>query len=238
MRLISRIDRQVAAGLGLVGVCSLFLIAGIVSVLIALGDDGADLPDEGSIEAILNDAGGPDAALAPDAATLLGPAPVRLAVPELYIDAPVVTLGVDEQNVPLTPDRGDLVAWYNFRASPGRSSNAVFSGHVDWQTRNGQPIPGVFYRLRELQTGNTVVITLEDGVQLKYRVTGNVALNYDDPDIVRAMDLTAKDVVTLITCGGSWIRDAREQYGGSYSHRVVVRAERVIDEIEAPASGG
>jgi LPXTG-site transpeptidase (sortase) family protein len=106
-------------------------------------------------------------------------------------------------------------------------SNAVFSGHVDWQTPEGAPIPGVFYRLRELKLGDAISVTLEDGRVLEYRVTGNIASSYDDPNLLRLMASTKKDVVTLITCGGSWVADGSEETGGNYSHRVLVRAELV-----------
>ena len=113
-------------------------------------------------------------------------------------------------------------------------SNAVFSGHVDWQTPEGSPIPGVFYRLRELKIGDSVTISLDDERTLEYRVTGNIASDYDDPNLVRLMGATKKDVVTLITCGGTWVPDGSKENGGNYSHRVLVRAEL----IPAPAAVG
>jgi LPXTG-site transpeptidase (sortase) family protein len=233
---LSRIDRGVALGAGVL-VASLALLAvAFVSIFAALNNDGANLPEEGTLQEILNQsvAGGDQGA----ASTLdLGPLPApptRLAVPRLYIDAPIVTMGLDGEGNPQVPDRPDQVAWYNFAAAPGQRSNAVLSGHVDWQTRSGAPIPGVFYRLRELELGDKLTIALEDGTKLDYRVTGNVATAYEDPNISKAMSRTSKEVVTLITCGGSWIRSGRGPFGGSYSHRVLVRAERLHAAVQAP----
>jgi sortase (surface protein transpeptidase) len=45
------------------------------------------------------------------------------------------------------------------------------------------------------------------------------------------MRLTNKDVITLITCGGSWINDPSKDNGGNYSHRIIVRAERVTEAV-------
>jgi sortase (surface protein transpeptidase) len=42
------------------------------------------------------------------------------------------------------------------------------------------------------------------------------------------MEATTNDVITLITCGGTWQRDAESRYGGDYSHRIIVRAERGV----------
>ncbi len=124
------------------------------------------------------------------------------------------------------------------RAAPGQAGNAVFSGHVDWITRSGDPIPGAFYRLRELELGDSISLDLDDGTQLLYRVTGNVAVPYDDPNVLKVMGAAQKDVITLITCGGTWKKDNRDRYGGNYSHRIIVRAERVLGLAQNAAGGG
>lgn len=239
-RLLLRLDRRLLAG-GLVLVASLAMLGlGLFSILAALGDSGVDLPQEGSIEEIAAQSVTGDGSAAGGAEAVRGPAPVRVSIPRLYLDAPVIVMGLDENRIPQVPQRPDQVAWYDFSATPGRGGNAVFSGHVDWRTRQGDAIPGVFYRLRELEIGDTVELTLEDGTQLQYRVTGNVATLYDDPNVVKAMQATSRDVITLITCGGSWVRDPREALGGNYSHRVVVRAERVEGVVHGngSAAGG
>ena len=235
-----KLDRPLTLGLLVLIASALLLIVGLLSVFTALGDDGADLPQQGTIDQILDETSqGDSSSLAGDApAGPPPPAPVRFAIPRLYIDAPVVAKGLTPENYPEVPDRPDQVAWYPFTAAPGQSSNAVFSGHVDWQTRTGDPIPGVFYRLREMELGDTIDVTLEDGTKLEYRVTGNVATPYDDPNVVKVMQSTDRDVITVITCGGSWIRDPGSAYGGNYSHRVVVRAERTQGLAESGTGGG
>ena len=217
---------------------SLALVAvGGVSILVAMNSGGADLPEEGSLQEILGEnIQGEGTSTAFD----LGPRPApptRLLVPRLYIDAPVVTMGLNGEGQPEVPGRPDQVAWYNFAPAPGQRSNAILSGHVDWQTQSSQPIPGVFYRLRELEIGDKLTIALEDGQKLEYRVTGNVATGYEDPNVSKAMAHTSKEVVTLITCGGTWIRTGRGEQGGSYSHRVLVRAERLTAAVEAQTAG-
>lgn len=231
-------DRRLKLGIVVLAASVVMLVVGLVAVFFAMDDDGAELPNQGSIEQIIGESPAPRPAVAEKPAGPPPPRPVRLAIRRLYIDAPVITMGLDADRSPQVPDRPDQVAWYDFSAAPGQSSNAVLSGHVDWQTRSGMPIPGVFYRLREMEIGDELNVTLENGAQLKYRVTGNVATAYDDPNIVKAMRATAKDVVTLITCGGVWVRNPRQQFGGSYSHRVVVRAERVIDSVSGGVGGG
>ncbi|MCH8814983.1 MAG: class F sortase [Chloroflexi bacterium] len=235
-RILERLDRRFAIGALVLAASVALLVAGLVSVLSALTDDPLNLPNEGSLESILEDSIDPEQLSTLVTSEDAGPppaAPVRLSIPRLYVDAPVITLGVNEDRIPEVPDTGSEVAWYDFSASPGDNNNAVLSGHVDWQTRDGDPIPGVFYRLREAEIGDVIQIDLEDGTVLQYRVTGNVAAEFDDPNVLKAMGPASKDVLTLVTCGGTWFNDRSAAYGGNYSHRIVVRAERMPELADA-----
>ena len=153
-------------------------------------------------------------------------APTRMVIEKMKVDAPIITLGLEPSGLPDVPNGPDVVAWYDFSAKPGQGSNAVFSGHVDW-TVNGQPVTAVFWGLRELEEGDLVKLLLEDGGELQYRVTENATIKYDNLDGVKVMDETPNDVITLISCGGIWAADRSNPLGGNYTHRVVVRAERV-----------
>jgi len=235
-----KMDRRLALSVGLSLVSLVLLSIGLIAVVSAVTDDPVQLPNEGSIDEIVEESSGGSTSAGGQVAEIpplpSGPAPVRLGVPTLYIDAPVITMGFipDSNNIPDVPSRPDQVAWYDFTAAPALNNNAVFAGHVDWQTPRGDPIPGAFYRLRELRIGDPITVTLEDGQVIEYAVTGNVATEYDDPNVVKSMGLTSRDVITLITCGGSWVHDPSKATGGNYSHRVIVRAER-IDPVEAVA---
>lgn len=221
------------AGVG-IGVASAGALGLAIFVIVSSAvTDDLGLPSDGSLTDILEEDspsgnGGVVGADEPELVSVpQGPLPVRVDIRGIFIDAPVITLGVGADTIPEVPQRPDQIAWYNFSATPGQNNNAVFSGHVDWQTSRGDPIPGVFYRLRELRIGDTITVTLENDEVLEYRVTGNVATAYDDPNVIRSMDPTIRDVITLITCGGSWEYDPSKDTGGNYSHRVIVRAERV-----------
>ncbi len=232
-------DRRLMTGLGISLGSLVLLVTGLYFLLSAALADTVHLPAQGTIEDIVEDGGQEGSGSGGPGATPLptGPRPTRIAIPRVVIDAPVEAMGFEEgTNIPAVPNRGDQVAWYTFSSSPGLGANAVFSGHVDWQTPDGSPIPGVFYRLRELVIGDEITVTLEDGKVLEYRVTGNVAAKYDDENVVRSMGPVPKDVITLITCGGSWIKDNRKETGGSYSHRIIVRAERVTPAVRSATS--
>lgn len=231
---LSHMDRRLAITGGVVVASSLLLVVGLVSIFLALSDDNVELPSEGSLDEILEQQASVSIG---ERSRLVGPPPVRIAIPEISVDANVVTLGLDADRYPEVPDSGSDVAWYTFSAAPGLGDNAVFSGHVDW-IYAGLAQQGVFYRLRELRIGDEISVELENGDTLGYRVVGNVAVDYSDPNVVEVMDATSKDVITLVTCGGSWIKDS-SAFGGNYSHRVIVRAELITDFASAsPADGG
>jgi len=159
----------------------------------------------------------------------------RMIIEKIGVDAPVIALGLDENQVPEVPSGPDEVAWYDWSSKPGWGSNAVFSGHVDW-TIYGQPVVGVFYYLHDIGLDDEIKIVLDDGTEYRYVVTGNQAMSDDDPDTLKVMGATPNDVITLITCGGAWVRDWTNPLGGYYTMRQIVRAE-LIQEEPLPSFG-
>jgi len=163
-------------------------------------------------------------------------APVaRMIIEKIGVDAPVISLGLDENAVPLVPDNPGDVVWYNFSTPPGWGSNAVFSGHVDW-TVNGVPVTGVFYDLRKIEVGDIIKVRLADNTEYEYKVIGNLAMAYDDPKALEVMGATPSEIITIITCGGTFVREYGNPIGGNYTHRQIVRAERVQQEPAQPVN--
>ena len=160
---------------------------------------------------------------------------VRMIIEKIGLDAPVITMGLDEEHVPRVPDNPNDVVWYDFSSPPGWGSNAVFSGHVDW-TINGQPVTGVFYSLRNLEVGDIIKVRLADNTEYQYKVSANVALPFDDPKALEAMGATPTEMLTIITCGGTWVPIPGDPLGGNYTHRQIVQAQRVYEGLASPTS--
>jgi LPXTG-site transpeptidase (sortase) family protein len=221
----SRKSRFIVAGIMLCAAVALVAV-GVFGLVKGQLDDDSSLPT-GDLRALLARTGygeaTPAATATPSSEVA---AATRMVIEKMGVDAPIITLGLNPDALPDAPDDPYVVAWYNFSAKPGQGSNAVFSGHVDW-TVNGQPVTAVFWGLGELKEGDVVKILLEDGGELQYRVTDSVAIEHDNSDGVKVMYRTPDDVITLISCGGTWLRDPSMPLGGNYTHRVVVRAERV-----------
>jgi LPXTG-site transpeptidase (sortase) family protein len=160
--------------------------------------------------------------------------PFRLLIPKINVDAGVVTEGVDANQIPKVPLNGYDVAWYNFSAKPGTGSNAVFAGHVTW---NG---PAVFYNLDSMAVGDDIILHGQDGTEVRYKVSETYLVNPNDPASVGVMAPTPTDMVTIITCGGTFYYTGDPVFGGDYTDRRIVRAALtgVVRPPVAAAAGG
>ena len=162
----------------------------------------------------------PAPAPAPPAATSTG---FRFVITALGINAPVIGMGLDANRVPQVPRTGYEVVWYNFGDAPGGSSNAVFSGHVTW----GGGQPAVFYSLPQLQSGAIITVVAPDGSQFDYQVFSNTLVDHKNPASVNVMLPTSEPTLTVISCGGTWVPNSAQLFGGDYTGRTVVQARLI-----------
>ena len=159
------------------------------------------------------------------------PAPLRLVIESIGVDAPVSTYGLDFDGAPLVPtgaDAAEVVAWYDFSQPPGNGSNTILAGHVTWSGH------AVFWDLDDLQPGETISVRSEDGHDYTYEVFANFKVDPLDPSSSQVMADTTTDIITLITCGGSWIPDPSQQLGGDYTERTIVQGKLVAEILIAP----
>jgi sortase (surface protein transpeptidase) len=124
---------------------------------------------------------------------------MRIVIPSIRIEAPVIDLGLNPDGTLEVPSRFDEAGWYVGASMPGEAGPAIIAGHVS--SRQG---PGVFYRLSELRPGDVVKVIRPDGSVARFRVdmvdqfpkaafpTGRV---YGDVEGA---------ALRLITCGGAF----------------------------------
>jgi sortase (surface protein transpeptidase) len=142
--------------------------------------------------------------------------PVRIRLPSLGVDAPVVASGVDERGEMQVPNDIREAGWYRFGPQPGSAAgSSVVAGHVDDRIQGR----GAFYNLDGLVLGDPVIVTTTAGADLDYRVTdvrqiAKATLPVDD---IFALDGPPR--LALVTCGGSFDRAIR-----SYRDNTVVPA--------------
>jgi hypothetical protein len=91
--------------------------------------------------------------------------PARLEIPAIGVSTPLDRLGLAADGTLEVPVDFGRAGWFSGGTLPGQQGPAVIAGHVD--SRSG---PAVFYRLRELRTGDTVEVERADGVRLRFAV--------------------------------------------------------------------
>jgi hypothetical protein len=128
--------------------------------------------------------------------------PVSVRIPAIGVDSTLLHLGLNPDGtiqVPSLQTSAAKAAWYKYSATPGQIGSSVIEGHVD-STRG----PAVFFRLGALHPGNTIEVTLADGVTAVFRVTGvreYAKDRFPARTIYGAADFAA---LRLITCGGAF----------------------------------
>jgi len=146
--------------------------------------------------------------------------PRLLSIPSLNVAARVRSVGVDTNNMLLSPINIYDVGWYSSSAKPGDTTGALLiDGHVSGPTQHG-----VFYDLKKLAVGDGITIERGDGRQFQFHVVGREQVDADKVDmskLLRSSD-AGKLGLNLITCGGSFDYAANQ-----YRQRVIVYA--VID---------
>lgn len=168
-------------------------------------------------------------------------APATLHFVERQISCPIEAVGkeqatdrhgdplFDEAGNPLytmgTVDSEKVAAWFEEGPSPGEYGNAIINGHITWKK-----VAGVFSILEEMESGEELAITYENG-DVKYFAVESVNIfPIDDyPAWVMSMD-TGDTRLTLITCHGEWNRGA-----GTRNERVIVVA-KPVEAAQAPQS--
>jgi sortase (surface protein transpeptidase) len=147
----------------------------------------------------------------PEAASVAKP--VRVVIPAIDVDADLVALGLNDDGSMEVPDFG-LAGWYEPGPRPGDPGPAVIAAHVD-SVRG----PDVFFRLRDLTTGDKITVEYANGSDTTFVVSESEQQLKDDLPVERIWNDTDDAVLRLITCGGEFDADAR-----SYLSNLIVYA--------------
>jgi len=152
----------------------------------------------------------------PVAKPLARSVPVRIRIPAISVDAPVMEVGKNADDTVQVPplDAHNLTGWYRYGASPGQRGPAVILGHVDSLTGIS-----VFYYLKDLHAGDRVYVTLADGQVAAFAVDGEQKVSKDDFPTASVYGESSYPGLRLITCGGPFDRTT-----GHYLENLIVYA--------------
>ncbi len=143
--------------------------------------------------------------------------PMSVSIPAISLQSSLLRLGNNPGGGMQVPDlqtSSQFAAWYKYSVTPGQLGASVILGHVD--SYGG---PAVFFRLGAMRPGDTVDVTLADGVTAVFRVTGvrtYLKSSYPSSLIYSARGYAG---LRLITCGGDF-----DYSTGHYLSTVVVFA--------------
>ncbi|HEU5139372.1 MAG TPA: class F sortase [Bacillales bacterium] len=144
--------------------------------------------------------------------------PVKIRIPAINVKTEVIKKGLVKEGKykghMATPDNAVQTAWFKLGPKPGEKGAAIIAGHVD--TYKG---PGVFFNLEDMESGDLVYITGEDGKTLTFKVFKKKAYPKDDVPLRKVFGYTPAKVVELITCTGDFIESE-----GTHNKRLVVSA--------------
>ena len=139
--------------------------------------------------------------------------PTRLRVKAIGVDTALETLRLDDAGALVPPREPARAGWYADGTAPGEVGPAIIAGHVD-----GKGGPAVFYRLRELDTGDTIEV-VRGGTTLRFTVVSTAWYPKNRFPTDQVYGPTPDRQLRLITCGGVFDRSLR-----SYRDNLVVYA--------------
>ncbi|MGC1208257.1 MAG: class F sortase [Ornithinimicrobium sp.] len=146
--------------------------------------------------------------------------PSEIAIPDIGVSSTLDPLGLNADGSLEVPARGpsyDHVGWFTGSPSPGETGPAVLLGHVNG--RGGTP--SVFFRLAELQVGDSVLIDNSDGSKNIFEVYQVERYPKDQFPTATVYGDTTDPELRIITCAGAW--DSRVNH---YRDNTVVYARQ------------
>ncbi len=156
----------------------------------------------------------------PTSAPVTAGVPIRIKIPQLNVDAPVIPVGLTASGAMDAPHTITEVGWYSGSVRPGMIGTAVMDGHVA-QIRGGIATqPGVFSRLNELHVGDVFQIVDDRGETISFVVRESRLFDPSSDTTALFTSADGKAHLNIITCDGSW-----DPIAASFSQRLVILAD-------------
>ncbi|WP_045878811.1 class F sortase [Pseudofrankia sp. DC12] len=144
-------------------------------------------------------AGQPTATPSPPPPPPVVTGPVRLKIPAIALDAPVVGLGLDPQGAIDVPAQWGDVGWYKPGVAPGAVGPAVLVGHYDSKTG-----PAVFYRLGSVLPGDQLVVVGASGASVTFVVDRLQEVSKATFPTQEVYGPVTRPEIRVITCDGAF----------------------------------
>lgn len=143
--------------------------------------------------------------------------PATIKIESIGVKAPVEHVGLQKSGKMDVPKNYRNAGWYKSGAKPGEQGSAVLAGHV-----NDPKGKGIFWDLNELEAGDEVKVSDENGETLVFEVVDKKAYDLGEAPVEQVFGYTPRRMLNLITCTGDYIQDI-----GTHNQRLVVYTELV-----------
>lgn len=145
--------------------------------------------------------------------------PVSVAIPEIGVDSALMSLGLNPDGTIEVPptEPGSPAGWYVGSPVPGQPGPSILLGHVN-ATDGG---PGVFSRLRDLDTDDLINVSQEDGNTAVFRFVRGEKYSKSSFPSNLVYGNTPGPELRLITCDGF------NSDSGEFEDNYVVYAELI-----------
>jgi LPXTG-site transpeptidase (sortase) family protein len=145
--------------------------------------------------------------------------PVRVIIPAIGVNAPVLSEGTDATGAlevpPLSGPQASDVGWWDGGSAPGQDGPAVLAGHIDSAAAGHL----VFWNLHKLVAGDSVETVLANGSTVSFKVTALQEVSKNNFPTQQVYGPTSGPALRLITCGGSF-----DSASGHYQDNLIVYA--------------
>ena len=147
--------------------------------------------------------------------------PWELLIPSARLHAAIVAVGLSLTNALGAPDNPSVIGWWADGPAPGEVGNVLLDGHRDYRDLDGNVGTGVCWLLPETAVGDAILVRdTAATVTYLYTVIATVGVPWDSDEGRAYLRRSARALLTLITCEGSFDSDGR-----SYADRRIVVAE-------------
>jgi sortase (surface protein transpeptidase) len=142
--------------------------------------------------------------------------PRRIQIPQIGLDAPVMTTGLTGDGRMEVPAQAGDVGWFGLGTQPGEQGSAVLAGHLDTVGE----LPGVFWKLDQVQPGDDIILSDADGNQRWFRAIRSKVYEDKKSPLQEIFGDSRGRFLNLITCDGVWLENEK-----NYDKRLVVFTE-------------
>lgn len=144
--------------------------------------------------------------------------PSVLSIPKLKLETTFEEpLGLNPDGTAAVPESYTKVGWYKNGPTPGELGPAVILGHVD--SFKG---PAVFFSLGQLEVGDDIFVTREDGSTAHFVVSELERNQQSEFPTVKVYGDLNYAGLRLITCTGTFVKGEQR-----YTHNLIVYAKLV-----------